>query len=89
MISQDGSELYISNATYEDGWKLYMLGRKPKPDDTDFAKIERYGPWRLDHRAEMEEFAKIVLALALRASAEEQQSASTGTGVPASAGVGA
>ncbi|KAJ5115122.1 hypothetical protein NUU61_000881 [Penicillium alfredii] len=72
LISQDGEELYLSNATYTDEYKSYMMGTKRGMiKKTEFLRIQRYGPWRIKHWKEVEKFAKLVLAIALRASAEQ------------------
>ncbi|KAJ9302659.1 hypothetical protein DTO271G3_33 [Paecilomyces variotii] len=71
LISQDGKELYLSTALYEGGYKRYLVGTKDNLKKSEFLNVHRYGPWMIDERDDMDEFAKIALALALRASAED------------------
>ena len=72
LIAQNGRELYLSNAVCSDEYMDYMTGIKKDIKKTEFLQLQRYGPWNIKHRFDMEEFAKLALAVALRASAEQR-----------------
>lgn len=54
-----------------DEYKSYMMDTKKGIKKTEFLQIHKYGPWNIKKRPDMDEFAKLVLAIALRASAEQ------------------
>ena len=66
-----GRELYLSNALYVDEYKSYMMDTKKGIKKTEFLQVQKYGPWNIRKRSDMDEFAKLVLAVSLRASAEQ------------------
>jgi hypothetical protein len=71
LISQDGDELYITNAYALDKYIAIMRDRdKNAITKNDFLRIRQWGAWKIDEREEIEDFARLVLAIALQSSAE-------------------
>ena len=71
LISQDGDEIYIAKAYAPDKYIAIMKGQQNNAiTKSDFLRIRQWGPWKIDYRDDMEEFATLVLAVALQASAE-------------------
>ncbi|KAJ5034458.1 hypothetical protein NUH16_005895 [Penicillium rubens] len=73
LFAQNGTELYILNAVYTDGYKQHMKGDKRKPfaKQDEFLRIHKYGPYLIHEEKDMEYFTKVALAVVLRASEEE------------------
>ena len=71
LISQDGDELYITKAYALDKYIAIMRDRdKNSITKNDFLRIRQWGAWKIDEREEIEDFARLVLAIALQSSAE-------------------
>ncbi|KAI1832719.1 hypothetical protein DTO006G1_1583 [Penicillium roqueforti] len=77
LFSQDGDELYVSEATIRAGYIKHMKDERKAPTRVDeFVKVQQFGPYWIQLREDMQYFAKLVLAVALRASQEEATSVS-------------
>ncbi|KAJ9317239.1 hypothetical protein DTO271D3_2529 [Paecilomyces variotii] len=63
LVSQDGSEIYVSIFEYGRSWKSYLNGGNPQC--ASHAKMHRFGPYRIGNRAGMAEFARIIIAIML------------------------
>ena len=74
LISQDGHELYISVAQADNRWINYIYDIKKTIQKEEFLKIHYYGPWHINKKMDVQQFSKMLLALALRAVAEEDES---------------
>ncbi|KAJ5545433.1 hypothetical protein N7461_007737 [Penicillium sp. DV-2018c] len=75
LISQDGDELYVAKAYCLDKYIAIMQDQERNAiAKNDFLKIRQWGPWRINDRDEIEDFARLVLAVALQASAENYRS---------------
>ncbi|KZN84595.1 hypothetical protein EN45_087360 [Penicillium chrysogenum] len=71
LISQDGDELYITKAYALDKYIAIMRDRdKNSITKNDFLRIRQWGAWKIDEREDIEDFARLVLAIALQSSAE-------------------
>ncbi|KAF3394241.1 hypothetical protein F1880_005531 [Penicillium rolfsii] len=75
LLSQNGSEMYLLNASYKDGYREHMQGDSGKKfvRQDEFVKIHRYGPYLITEKEHVRYFAKLALAVALRASEEEHE----------------
>lgn len=58
-VAQDGKEMYIIISEYSDSYLEYINDNKPTGD---FMTMARYGPYEIDHAADVMEFSKIVLS---------------------------
>ncbi|OGM40373.1 hypothetical protein ABOM_010591 [Aspergillus bombycis] len=65
LVSQDGTDIYISVFQYNQGWLRYLNGGPGSIVHAGFAYMHRYGPWNICATREMEHFARIILALLL------------------------
>ncbi|PYH30614.1 uncharacterized protein BO87DRAFT_317082 [Aspergillus neoniger CBS 115656] len=65
LLSKDGLELYISVFQYGPGWLRYLNGGPGSIKHAGFAYMQRYGPWNMTNKADLREFALIVIALLL------------------------
>lgn len=65
LLSKDGLELYISVFQYGPGWLRYLNGGPGSIKHAGFAYMQRYGPWNMKNKADLREFALIVIALLL------------------------
>ncbi|KAB8256852.1 hypothetical protein BDV32DRAFT_152872 [Aspergillus pseudonomiae] len=63
LVSQDGTEIYISVFQYDQGWLRYLEGGRGCIVNAGFAYMHRYGPWNIRRAAQMKHFAEIILAL--------------------------
>lgn len=71
LISQDGDELYITKAYALDKYIAIVRDRDRNAiTKNDFLKIRQWGAWKIDKREDVEDFARLVLAIALQSSAE-------------------
>jgi hypothetical protein len=71
LISQDGDELYITKAYALDKYIAIVRDRDRNAiTKNDFLKIRQRGAWKIDKREDVEDFARLVLAIALQSSAE-------------------
>jgi hypothetical protein len=52
-------------------YRDFLKGTKKGIKKEEFLHIHRYGPWHLKEKEDVENFAKLVLAISLRASAEQ------------------
>ncbi|KAJ5583094.1 hypothetical protein N7535_001714 [Penicillium sp. DV-2018c] len=77
LFSQDGAELYVSEATIKAGYTKHMKDERKAPiTKTEFVKVQQFGPYGIQSKEEMQYFAKLVLAVALRANQEDTASVS-------------
>ncbi|GFG12605.1 hypothetical protein IFM5058_06029 [Aspergillus udagawae] len=65
LVSQDGTDVYISVFQYDQGWLRYLNGGPGSIAHAGFAYMHRYGPWNIQEAIEMEHFARIIVALLL------------------------
>jgi hypothetical protein len=71
LISQYGDELYTAKAYVLDKYIAIMQDQEKKAiTKNDFLKIRQWGPWKIDRRKDVEDFARLVLAVGQEASAE-------------------
>ncbi|KNG90030.1 hypothetical protein ANOM_001591 [Aspergillus nomiae NRRL 13137] len=63
LVSQDGTNIYISVFQYDQGWLRYLKGGRGSIVHPGFAYMHRYGPWNIWKAAQMNHFAEIILAL--------------------------
>ncbi|GAB1201872.1 hypothetical protein APSETT445_000464 [Aspergillus pseudonomiae] len=63
LVSQDGTDIYISVFQYDQGWLRYLEGGRGSIVHAGFAYMHRYGPWNIRKAAQMNHFAEIILAL--------------------------
>ncbi|GFF54670.1 hypothetical protein IFM51744_08427 [Aspergillus udagawae] len=65
LVSQDGTDVYISVFQYDQGWLRYLNGGPGSIAHAGFAYMHRYGPWNIQEAIEMEHFARIIVPLLL------------------------
>ncbi|GLB07704.1 hypothetical protein AtubIFM57258_003064 [Aspergillus tubingensis] len=65
LLSKDGTELYISIFTYDDGWSRYLQGGPGCLSRAGFANMRRFGPWDICRPNDMRNYALIIIALLL------------------------
>ncbi|KAE8401780.1 hypothetical protein BDV37DRAFT_285332 [Aspergillus pseudonomiae] len=63
LVSQDGTDIYISVLQYDPGWFRYLQGGRGSIVHAGFAYMHRYGPWNIWVAQQMEHFAQVILAL--------------------------
>ncbi|KAJ5542893.1 hypothetical protein N7535_005315 [Penicillium sp. DV-2018c] len=64
LISQNGNELYITAASFDDTYLHWLRSNRPmRLSKNSFMRMTRYGPWLVGMAHDMEEFAKLALAI--------------------------
>ncbi|PKY00946.1 hypothetical protein P168DRAFT_285086 [Aspergillus campestris IBT 28561] len=71
LISQDGDLLYFAATVPNDQYHEFLLDKKEPSNEENFLRIKQWGPWMISRRKDVEDFARLILAVVLQASAEE------------------
>ncbi|KAJ5946128.1 hypothetical protein N7454_002967 [Penicillium verhagenii] len=68
LISQDGVELYVIVADFDQRYVDFARGRRLTITEDHFMKMHKFGPWLIDRFEDLDIFAKLVLAIAIHGS---------------------
>lgn len=68
-MSQDGDELYIAKAVPNERYQEFLLGLNEPSNEEEFLRVKQWGPWDINEREHVEDFARLILAVVLQASA--------------------
>jgi hypothetical protein len=65
LISQNGPQIYVTFARYEDAWVDYLEGKDVKGNDKSLLTMSRVGPFAIDQVDEMRAVVVMLVALHL------------------------
>ncbi|KAJ5578655.1 uncharacterized protein N7459_007619 [Penicillium hispanicum] len=68
LVVQDRTELFVVAAVFTPAYVNYIRNNGSNLQDRDFLQMRRFGPWRMGHADDVNQFAKIALAIALKGS---------------------